>query len=251
MNENSGNWLTPMSKKPLPKQVVEQIKQAMLNKQLCPGDYLPSEGELAAGLGVGKSSVREAIKMLEAFGVVEVIKGQGSRIKTQVDGDILNPLTFQLILSNDNNSASLLELRQMFDISATTLAMQKATDMDIERLRQSIQALKDDIAAGNDVAETDIGFHKLIYQITGNPFLVHIGNTILDLISPYLTHPNEDYGQIVLRDHKSILQAMIRKDEAQIKAVILKHTADWKTGILDGEGDISPHKYRVADHDTE
>ena len=79
---------------------------------------MPSETELAESLGVGKSSVREAIKMLEALGVVQICKGNGSRVRTCVHASMLNPLIFQLILnSNEERQAQLVEFRKMIEIS--------------------------------------------------------------------------------------------------------------------------------------
>ena len=85
MNTNE-TWLMPVSKKTLSRVVTDKITEALANGQLKPGDYLPSEGQLAENLNVGKSSVREATKMLEAVGVVEIIKGRGCRIRTTIDG---------------------------------------------------------------------------------------------------------------------------------------------------------------------
>ncbi len=62
MGEKNSTWLTPVPKQSLSKMVVEKIKEALINGDIKPGDFLPSETELAESLGVGKSSVREAIK---------------------------------------------------------------------------------------------------------------------------------------------------------------------------------------------
>jgi GntR family transcriptional repressor for pyruvate dehydrogenase complex len=69
--------------------VIERIKEALIHRELKPGDYLPSETELTKNLGVGKSSVREAIKMLQAMGVLEVRRGQGTMIRKHLN-DISN-----------------------------------------------------------------------------------------------------------------------------------------------------------------
>ena len=61
-------------------QLLERIKTALIRGELLPGDYLPFEAELTQTLGIGKSSVREAIKMLQAIGIVELKRGQGTMI---------------------------------------------------------------------------------------------------------------------------------------------------------------------------
>ena len=78
--DKKGGWLTPVPKQSLSKMVVEKIKEGLISGALQPGDFLPSETELSESFGVGKSSVREAIKMLEALGVVEICNGIGRKI---------------------------------------------------------------------------------------------------------------------------------------------------------------------------
>ena len=77
--------------------IIERIKDALMQKELKPGDFLPSEAELAKSLGVSKPSVREAIKMLQAMGIVEVKRGQRTRIRENLEGETINPLIFQFI----------------------------------------------------------------------------------------------------------------------------------------------------------
>src|SRR5512135_1012484 len=79
----SGVLSRPLEKGSVVRLVLERIREAMLNRELRRGDYMPSETELTRSLGVGKTSVREAIKMLEAMGIVEVRQGHGTIIREQ------------------------------------------------------------------------------------------------------------------------------------------------------------------------
>src|SRR5210317_1383675 len=89
---------TPVKQGSVVNLVMNRIKEALINKELKPGDYLPTENELMEKLGVSKTSIREAIKMLQALGVVEMKRGQGTRIRDNSSGDMIDPLIFQLIL---------------------------------------------------------------------------------------------------------------------------------------------------------
>ena len=80
-------------------------------------------GQLAENLNVGKSSVREATKMLEAVGVVEIIKGRGCRIRTTIDSDALNPLAYQLILQSNTSHEKLVEFRRVIESTVSCLAV--------------------------------------------------------------------------------------------------------------------------------
>lgn len=225
------DWLTPVSKQSRSKLVVEKIKEAILNKELKPGDYLPSENEFVARLGVGKSSVREAIKMLEAIGVVEICQGQGSIIKNTVDIGVMNPLVFQLILQNNHNE-HLLELRLMFETSAAVLAMHNANEEDLLLLKRSLMKLEDDVHKRVYSVENDIEFHKIIWQATHNPFIILIGTTIIELFRSSMEISNQKYPNQVLSDHKAILAAFLSKDAEKIKQAIMESLARWNDCTL-------------------
>ena len=97
----------------LSERVVLWLKQAILDGEFHPGDELPSEAEMCAMLGVGKSSIREALKMLQMIGVVEIRQGKRSRICSTVKPDIMMPLIFNLVLQG-SSSQELYDFRVMF-----------------------------------------------------------------------------------------------------------------------------------------
>ena len=79
--------------------VIDNIKSVLINKKIAPGDLLPSEQAMAEGLGVGRGSVREALKILDAFGIVEIIHGDGTYIATSANKKIFDPLIYSLIIA--------------------------------------------------------------------------------------------------------------------------------------------------------
>src|SRR6056297_1598946 len=82
--------------------VINTIKKLIINKKLQPGDRLPSEMELANSFDVSRGSIREAMKILSAFGIVEIKRGDGTYISDSFNKDIFDPLLFRLILEGDN-----------------------------------------------------------------------------------------------------------------------------------------------------
>jgi GntR family transcriptional repressor for pyruvate dehydrogenase complex len=147
---------------------IARIKDALLRKALKPGDYLPSEIELTKTLGIGKSSVREAVKMLQAMGVVEVRRGHGTLVRRHPGPDYLSPLVFQLIMESGYPD-DLIELRLMFEPAAAVMAMERATPEDHERIRGALERLERAVASGTPAAEDDIAFHVAILDATKNP----------------------------------------------------------------------------------
>ena len=78
--------------------IVETFKQAIIHGDLQPGQRLPSEAELSQQLGVGRGTVREAMKMLEALGVVNIKRGDGTYITDKPSPTLLSPLMFAIML---------------------------------------------------------------------------------------------------------------------------------------------------------
>ena len=230
--EEKVDWMTPIPKQSVSRMVLEKIKDAMIRKELKPGDFLPSENELVTKMGVGKSSAREAIKMLEAMGVIEIIKGQGCRIKNTFDSDVLQSMIFQMILQQ-NTDKDLVELRLLFEISATKLAAENATEEDFLLLEKSIEKTRKDYARGIHTPDNDIDFHNLIFKSTHNPYLMLIGATIMELFRGSLTVVNVTQCEAILEQHRMTLKALRDKDMDAIEQAVRSTVDKWKEHSLE------------------
>lgn len=234
MDSKKDSWLTPVPKQSLSKMVVEKIKEGLISGAITPGEFLPSETELSERFGVGKSSVREAIKMLEALGVVEICKGNGSRIRTTVDSSVMNPLIFQLILqSREESRDKLVEFRRMIEVSGSLLAIDNAGEEDIAKLKAVHERTKKDFKKGKATVDNDMEFHNMIYESTHNPFVVSIGRSIMELFQPSLVIANRDYSKIVTDNHDKILKALEQRDKAAMEDAIILSLGKWKELALD------------------
>ena len=195
-----------------------------------PGDYLPSETELAKNLGVGKSSVREAVKMLEAMGVVEVKQGNGTIISDHPDRNSVNSLIFQLILENGSEN-DILDLRMMFETSYTIMAMKNVNHEDIEKIKITIDIFEANIEAGKQEVDDDLNFHYAILESTHNPFVIIIGDTILQLFKTSIYKSVHQMPDVALADHKRIFNAFCLKDEIEVTDAIAKSLEVWKNNL--------------------
>ena len=109
--------------------VLESIQESIRDGEFRPGEALPSERELAERYGVGKSSIREAVKMLQVLGVVETAQGRGTYLRRSVGPQILRPLLLDMMLLR-TSADELYEFRLFFDRAYLRLAAEKATDED-------------------------------------------------------------------------------------------------------------------------
>lgn len=228
MNTNE-TWLMPVSKKTLSRVVTDKITEALANGQLKPGDYLPSEGQLAENLNVGKSSVREATKMLEAVGVVEIIKGRGCRIRTTIDSDALNPLAYQLILQSNTSHEKLVEFRRVIESTVSCLAVKTISKEEVSRLKNICLNMEENMSHDVNNLELDIEFHKIIYSSTQNPFFACIGTAIMTLFKPSIAISNKKHPEVVLANHKKILEAFEYESEEDMADAIRESISKWET----------------------
>ena len=231
LRSSSKTLKEPLKKKSVVHLVIERIKEAMIAKELRPGDYLPSETELTRNLGVGKTSVREAIKMLEAMGIVEIRQGHGTYIPKNPAPDSISPLTFQLILEQATNE-HLIELRSIFEPAYSLLAMEKATAQDIENLKDAIDSFAEKIQAGTQTAEDDLLFHERMLECTHNPFIIRIGNTIHQLFRASVAKSMQKIPDVALADHRAIFDAFVSKDPERLLKAIRKSFEGWETSLF-------------------
>lgn len=210
--------------------VLDCIKKAIVRRELKPGDMLPSETELSAQLGVGKTSIREALKMLQAVGAVDIRHGLGTVIRNEPGPDMLTPLVFQLLLK-DGTSAELLEFRKLLEPNYTVLAQEKATEADIAALGRLVERLEKRIAEGTQTVEDDLGFHRAILQATRNPYMITMGSTILELFRSSIEKSIREIPNVAASDHRAIYVAFKSRDPVLLRAAIEKSYEGWSRSL--------------------
>jgi len=226
----AGSLGVPVGKDSVVSVVLTRLKEALLRKTLRPGDYLPSETELTKTFGVSKSSVREAVKMLQAMGVVEVRRGQGTRVRQHPGPDAISPLVFRLIMEAGYPD-DLVELRLMFEPAFAVMAMERATDEDRDRIRQALGRLERSARAGSPTADDDIAFHLAILQTTRNPLVIRIGETIFQLFRPSISVSMKHIASRAVQDHRRIFDAFCSGDPARLREAVFKSYDGWKESL--------------------
>ena len=210
--------------------VIERIKEALMEKELQPGDYLPTETELTASLGVSKTSLREAIKMLQALGIVEVRRGHGTKIREHFGGNIIDPLVFQLILAS-GQTQDIIDFRIMFEPAYSLMAMNRTNQTDIDRIAATIDDLESAIQSNRQTAREDLAFHLEILRSTHNPLVIRVGETIMELFKVSIGYTIRHHPEIALRDHKRIFEAFREKNEERVTEAIIQSFEGWKLGL--------------------
>lgn len=211
----------------LSSQIVSQIKGAVFRGEFKPGDAIGSEAEIAAQFGVSRMSVRDAMRTLEAIGLIDIKVGfgGGARIANGSLKHFAEALAVQVVLLNMEQE-DILQAQAAIEIAAAGLAAINATP-------ERIEAMKDllDLAerhADDPVKVADFGhrFHLAVAEASGNPILVLQLEAFKHVMwPPESSRTTKKVGGHVLKVHRLILDAIIAKDAARARQEMAQHVA--------------------------
>ena len=215
--------------------VVDQITTLIISKAYQSGDKIPTETELAQQLGVSRNSIREAIKILSAVGILEIHRGKGTYIASQIAPTFFDPLIFSLIIE-PKSSGDLYEFRVMFESMIIFCAIDKLTGEEIKILKEMVLETKRHFLESNNVEDInyylkeDIRFHRTLLDMTANPLIQRIGSTIMNFIPAYIEKSiNQENGILrSIENHEAIINTLESKDKDSIIDIIEVTLSEWK-----------------------
>lgn len=176
--------MTHPEDKPLSSKLSEELLNYIRSENLKPGDRLPNESILAKKMGVGRSSIREAMKLLASRNIVTIRQGSGTYI-SQTPGMVEDPLGFSFIADKQKLAQDSLEVRFLLEPAIASLAAQNASEEDISLLRRLCQEVEDLVRLGQDHTQKDIEFHTAIALSSKNvvvPRLIPVINSAIPLL---------------------------------------------------------------------
>ncbi|UXU94237.1 GntR family transcriptional regulator [Mammaliicoccus sciuri] len=198
----------------LKSQVLQEIKQYILDKGMTEGDRLPTERAFTEMYGVSRSVVREALSYLEHTGVIETVQGRGTVIKAPDISSLVEGFLFSFQVANGSKN-DLLSLRIIFECAAIE---------EIVKLDKDITDLK--AIVNEDVInhyENDKAFHQTLLSATGNVLFEQLSS----VIQSYFYHIEEEGKEInyiqTNEMHKKIIEAIANKDVQLAKELMTTH----------------------------
>ena len=223
--------LKPKGKDSAVDYVVNQIKDLLITGKVKPGDKLPSEFELAEGFGVSRGSVRSAMKVIEAYGIIDIQPGDGTYVCTDINEKSFNPLLFSLLILNPSID-SLIEFREKMEINIIDLIMQsdelttKVLPMLDKNLGQ-FQHLREIQAPLSEFAKNDKEFHDILAQNCGNIIFESIYSFIFEYFYPQVVHSHihQENGLAAERAHHEIYNA-IKSGDKKLAETAVKDSMD-------------------------
>lgn len=160
-----------LQKQSLPQLVVDELLADVERGQIRSGQTLPPESELATQFGVSRAVIREALKSLQARGVVEVVNGVGSVVRGMTSMPLAQYFTFAERLS-EVSIQELLEVRRGLEVEAASLAASRAQDDEISALGRLVDSMAESLREPSVFSEFDTAFHVAVARASRNPMLV-------------------------------------------------------------------------------
>jgi GntR family transcriptional repressor for pyruvate dehydrogenase complex len=208
-------------------EIADEIKEYIDKNRFAPGDRLPTEEELCGTLGVSRTCIREAMKVLSGFGIITIQRGRGIFVKEPR----LSPSLSQLRLKCRADSSVILELldvRQVLELGVMDLVIDNASESDLKRMRESIK--RTSIIAQNapeKIGEEDLAFHLAYLHATNNSFIEEFGGTLRKFflsweeIRPYQL--TSEIAVRALKEHQEIYDSIVAKDSTRLEKTLRVH----------------------------
>ncbi|MDR9794555.1 FadR/GntR family transcriptional regulator [Aeribacillus pallidus] len=208
----------------IPQNIVAQIRKSLIDGELKPGQSLPSEVKLAEMFGVSRSSIRDAMQILESTGIVNRRKRGGTTIRQISVEDMVN---IYLPKSEKENLFDLLETREILEIALVRLAIDRASEKDLEELENLIVWMEE---KPDEAAEADIAFHLTLARISQNEVILNIIKSLKEIMNRLQEKTIYYPGRLenIISEHRQIVSAIGNKDEESAVEHMKFHLAQIK-----------------------
>lgn len=195
---------------PLRDVVFNTLREAILKGELKPGERL-MELQLASKLGVSRTPIREAIRMLQQEGLAVTIPRRGAEVAKMTE----------------KNMEDVLQIREALEILAVQLACEKVTKQQIVHLGEAVEEFERAVKTGDlkQITQSDIDFHDKIYEAADNPKLVNLLNNIREQIYRYRVEylkEEENYPNLI-EEHRKIFAGLENRDKNFVTEMTKKH----------------------------
>lgn len=227
--------------------VILNIKEQLFSGELRPGDRLPSVAALSEQLEISQASVREAYRVLESLGVVEVVQGRGTTVAATFEGSSSDEGAFGFFQMAERQSQSyLFEVRKLLEPELAGLAAARATATEVEAIYSAAVEMENLFRQVQDFIEPDIRFHELLAIAAHNPLMLRMLTELSNLLLDSRRHTSRIPGasEKAIHYYKLIAAAIRDQNPESARTLMYQHIADVERDNLnfgrEGTGDRRP-----------
>jgi GntR family transcriptional regulator, transcriptional repressor for pyruvate dehydrogenase complex len=215
--------LAPVEFEGLTEQLVRRMKTWVVRGLIKPGERLPPERELATMLNVSRASLRQALKVMQVMGVLDLRQGSGNYL-TEGAATILSQPTDLLIPLRGLSFGELFEARRAIECEAVECAALRAAQVDIERVRRELEHMRQNLSNPVVYFRHDVAFHRAIALASGNSVFVWFLELVSKVLSEaWLARAKEGHQDQTFAEHQAIFDAIEARDSEQARKALLQH----------------------------
>jgi GntR family transcriptional repressor for pyruvate dehydrogenase complex len=202
--------MTKNENKEVQNSIISNIRNLINQKNLEPGDKLPSERMLSEKFNVSRSNIREAIQKLEFYGLLRSIPQSGTFV-ANIGIIALNGMIDDILRLEDPDFKSLVETRILLELKTVRLAAMRRSDIQLRAIKKALDDYSDKVLQGKDAMQEDLLFHLKIAEASGNSTL----NTLMLMITPEIITNFEKHhvcdkglAEKAIEEHTNIYEAI-------------------------------------------
>lgn len=211
-----------MSKKPLGERIEDELMEYILQEPVGPGQKIPNEFELAEKFGVGRSTIREAVKGLVSRGILEVRRGSGTYV-INTNPVAVDPLGFGKIEDKYKLALDLFEVRLMIEPEIAALACKNASAQELKKLKSLCDETEQLYRSNRNHIGKDIEFHTCIARCSKNQVVETLIPVINTAVHTFANLTHRLLMEETLETHRAITNAVIRRDSVGAKCAMMMH----------------------------
>ena len=245
MNATALPQIEPLAREQrLYERVAEKMQELIREGVWQPGDRIPTERDLARAFNVSRTVVREAVKVLEARGVLETSTGRGCFVRSADSSIVSRSLqTYLQLVDQSDVALKLIEVRQVLETEIAALAARRATQEQIQRLMEISQQMRRHADAPSTLAKLDLQLHMALAQATQNDLFEVLLSPLMEQLQGYYFSVWEQYGERplekVFAQHDALIQA-VKDGDAEAARRAMRVHLDYSCDVLIEELQ-SPH----------
>jgi GntR family transcriptional repressor for pyruvate dehydrogenase complex len=212
---------------PLHREVAEILSERIISGELRENSMLPTERELGVAMGVSRTVIREAIKLLESRGLVRIERGRGTVVQEPNGGPLSETLKL-LLRRQEHVLLHLLEIRKILEVSIAGLAAERRTDTNLKAMEQALETMRQKPSLPEGYVDADVAFHAEIARASQNAVVLVLLEPLTDLLreSRLKSFSGPRMVEVRARQHQEIYQCICAKDAAGAREAMRRHLSD-------------------------